>query len=110
MENFSFISPTKMYFGKKAETNLSDSLKEYKKVLVVYGTGSIKKNGIYDKVIEELKKSKVEYFELSGVRANPCISKVIEGLEIARKEHRSVNLDDASAGISAHAECIVQAY
>lgn len=110
MENFSFISPTKMYFGKNAETNLSDALKEYKKVLVVYGTGSIKKNGIYDKVIEELKKSKIEYFELSGVRANPCISKVIEGIEVARKEHVDIVLAIGGGSVIDSAKSICVGY
>ena len=84
MKDFTFVSPTKIFFGKKAEENLSSCLNAYKKVLFVYGQSSIKKTGVYSKVIEQLKAAKVEYFELSGIRPNPEISKVKEGLEIVR--------------------------
>lgn len=85
MQDFNFISPTKIYFGKNAEENLSDALKNHKKILMIYGQGSIKATGVYDKVVSQIKKVGIEIFELSGVRANPCISKVKEGIDIARK-------------------------
>ena len=87
MKDFSFVSPTKIYFGRSAEKNLSNALEGYKKVLLVYGQNSIKVNGIYSKVVEELNKTRVAYFELFGIRPNPEISKVKEGLKIVRENN-----------------------
>ena len=84
MKDFTFVSPTKIYFGKNALSNLSDAIKNYKKVLLVYGKSSVKKLGIYDNVVNQLKAAKIEYFEVSGVRPNPEISKVKEGLKLIR--------------------------
>ncbi len=86
--NFSFHNPTKLHFGEDALSKLSDELKNYgPKVLMVYGGGSIKRNGIYDAVIAELKKADKEVVELSGVMPNPTIEKVLEGARLARLEN-----------------------
>jgi len=86
MKDFTFVSPTRIHFGRNAIQNLSKEIEnKYSKVLLVYGFSSIKKNGIYDEVIKQLKSAKVQYFELSEIRPNPEISKVKEGLKIVRE-------------------------
>ena len=82
MKDFNFVSPTKIYFGKNALSYLSNEFKNYKKVLLVYGQSSIKKNGLYDEVVKQLLSAKTEYFEVSGVRPNPDIGKVKDGLKL----------------------------
>lgn len=85
--NFTFHNPTKLYFGDNSLENLSKELSKYgKKVMFAYGGGSIRKNGVYDAVIAELKKADKQVFEISGVMPNPTINKVMEGVELARKE------------------------
>jgi alcohol dehydrogenase YqhD (iron-dependent ADH family) len=84
--NFSYCNPTKLYFGEESMKYLADELKNYgKKVLLVYGGGSIKKNGIYDEVITILKDSGKGVTELSGVMANPTLDKLYEGVNLARE-------------------------
>lgn len=87
--NFTYCNPTKLYFGEDAFSNLSDELKKYgKNVVLVYGGGSIKKNGIYDAVKEILERSNKNVAEISGVMPNPTLAKLNEGIEIA-KEHQA---------------------
>lgn len=84
--NFTYHNPTKLYFGKDALDGLNEELPKYgKNVLLIYGGGSIKKNGIYDKVIKILEKCGKNVFEDAGVMPNPTIEKVYEGCERARK-------------------------
>lgn len=86
MENFTFQIPTRIHFGKGSISYLEE-LKNYgKKVLLVYGGGSIKKNGIYDKAMTILKNAGLEVLELSGVEPNPRIETVRAGVEICKKE------------------------
>ncbi len=81
--NFDYYNPTKIYFGKGSISNLDSELKKVgKKILFVYGTGSIKKTGIYDEVISILKRNDKEVFELSGVHSNPSYSSVLEGKKL----------------------------
>lgn len=83
--NFTYCNPTKLYFGKDALQGLNEELPKYgKSVLLVYGGGSIKKNGIYDKVVGRLKAHGKNIAEVSGVMPNPTIEKVYEGVTIAR--------------------------
>lgn len=83
--NFIYSNPTKLYFGKDALDGLNVELPKYgKNVLLVYGGGSIKKNGIYDKVISILKSNNKTIFEDAGVMPNPTIEKLNEGIERAR--------------------------
>ena len=87
MNNFIFNVPTKVHFGENAVDNLSAEIKNYgKKVLVCYGGGSIKKSGLYDKVIAQLKKADMEIFELSGIAPNPRIDSVREGAKICKEQ------------------------
>ena len=83
--NFTYYNPTKLYFGEDAINGLKEELKKYgKNVVLVYGGGSIKKNGIYDNVIAILKEAGKNVVEDSGVMSNPTIKKVYEGIDIAR--------------------------
>lgn len=87
--DFTYCNPTKLYFGENALDNLSTELKKYgKNVVLVYGGGSIKKNGIYDEVMEILKKEGKNVAEIAGVMPNPTVEKLYEGVEIA-KNHKA---------------------
>lgn len=86
MNNFDFCSPTKIFFGKDKETLIGDIIKEYgfKKVLFHYGKSSIFKTGLYDKVVDSLKRNNIEFIELGGVEPNPDITLVRKGVEICK--------------------------
>lgn len=85
MNNFTFHIPTDIRFGKGQIDVLPDELKKYgKKILLVYGGGSIKKTGLYDKVMELLKD--FEVYELSGIEPNPKLSSVRKGVEICKEK------------------------
>ena len=83
--NFSYCNPTKIYFGKDALEGLKEELPKYgKNVLLVYGGGSIKKNGIYDKVVAALKECGKTVYEDGGVMPNPTVEKLYEGVKRAK--------------------------
>lgn len=83
--NFVYANPTKLFFGDEAQKNLAEALKPFgKKVLLTYGGGSIKRNGIYDDVIAALKSAGKEVVELPGVMPNPTVDKLNEGVRVAR--------------------------
>lgn len=88
MIDFDFVAPTRIVFGRSAERRLSELLIEYgiRSALLVYGGGSIKKSGLYDRVIEQLKLAKVVFHEIGGIRANPAKESVFAGIKIL-KEH-----------------------
>ncbi|MEH7441369.1 iron-containing alcohol dehydrogenase [Bacillus sp. JJ1122] len=87
MDNFTFYNPTKLIFGKGQLEELKNEVPQYgKKVLLVYGGGSIKRNGLYDSVLKLLKEIDAEVFELSGVEPNPRISTVRKGVQICKEE------------------------
>ena len=86
MQNFYYNIPTKIYFGKGQIEQLGKNLKAITDhVLLAYGGGSIKKNGLYDKVIEQLKNADIQWEELSGIEPNPRIESVRKGVEICKK-------------------------
>ncbi len=86
--NFTYINPTKIYFGPDSILNLNTELAKYgKNVLFVYGGGSIKKNGIYDTIVGILKKNNKNIIEDSGVMSNPTRDKMNEGIALARKNN-----------------------
>ncbi|MFW5888741.1 MAG: iron-containing alcohol dehydrogenase [Bacillota bacterium] len=89
MDNFIFHSPTKFVFGKDTESQVGDLLNSYgaKKVLIHYGTGSIKRSGLFDKVVESLNQAKIDFVELGGVVPNPRDDLVYEGIELCKKEN-----------------------
>lgn len=89
MINFEFYTPTKIYFGKDTQNKVGEIIKNYgfKKILLHYGGGSIKKTGLYDQVIKSLKENEIEFIELGGVEANPKVSLVRVGVELCKKEN-----------------------
>ena len=88
MENFNFFNPTEIIFGKDRENEVGDAVLKYgKKVLLHYGGGSIKKSGLYDRVIRSLNEHGVSFVELPGVQPNPRLSLVRRGIELCKKEN-----------------------
>lgn len=86
MQNFKFICPTDFIFGKDTENVVGTEIRKYgKKVLLHYGGGHIKKNGLYDRVINSLKEQEIEILELGGVKANPDIALVREGVKLCKE-------------------------
>lgn len=86
--NFIYSNPTKIYFGDEAQKNLVDALSGFgKKVLLTYGGGSIKRNGVYNDVIAALNVAGKEVVELPGVMSNPTVEKLEEGRKIARENN-----------------------
>jgi len=93
MNNFVYDIPVKVYFGENQLCHLGEELSKYgKRVLLTYGGGSIKKTGLYDEVVAEIKKAGLELFELSGIEPNPRIASVRKGAEICKKENIDVLL------------------
>ncbi len=88
MENFEFYSPTRIIFGRGTEEKAGELAREYgKKVLLHYGGGSIKKYGLYDRVVQSLREAGVDFMELGGVEPNPRLELVQEGIRICRENN-----------------------
>ena len=86
--NFSYSNPTKLYFGEESLCSLNEELPKYgKTVQLIYGGGSIKKNGIYNQVMRLLKDNEKVVVEDGGVMPNPTVEKLREGVRIARENH-----------------------
>ena len=97
MENFDIYNPTKAIFGKYVIQKLSREVKHFgTRVLLVYGKGSIKRNGIYDAVMEQLKIAGAEVTEYAGIRPNPIIEDVREAVKLGKE--KNVNLVLAVGG------------
>ena len=88
MENFEFYSPTRFVFGRGAEAKTGELVKKHggAKVLLHFGGGSVKKSGVYDKVVASLEAAGVAYVPLGGVQPNPRSGLVREGIELCRRE------------------------
>lgn len=88
MFNFTYYTPTKVVFGKEAEKEVGSLVKAQncKKVLIHYGSGSVKKTGLLDKIKAALDAEKINYIELGGVVPNPRLSLVRQGIELVKKE------------------------
>lgn len=87
MIDFSFQNPTRIHFGRNALEKLPKEVERYgKRVLLVYGGGSIKRTGVYDAVLQKLNEADAQVWELAGVQPNPRLSLVREGIEVCRKE------------------------
>ncbi len=108
MNNFTYYNPTKIEFGKEKENNIGSYLAEagIKKVLFLYGTRSVKASGLYDKIINSLNKSKIEFVELSGVVSNPLLSKVNEGIELSKKHKIEAVLGIGGGSVADSAKAI----
>lgn len=88
MINFSYQNATKIIFGKDTENEVGNESKKYgSRILLHYGGGSIKKSGLYDRVVKSLKDAGVEIFELGGVKPNPRLSLVRAGIELCHKNN-----------------------
>lgn len=86
--NFIYSNPTKLYFGDKSLDFLEEEIKKYgKTVQLIYGGGSIKKNGVYDSVVKALKNAGKTIIEDAGVMPNPTVEKLYEGVKIARENN-----------------------
>ncbi len=104
---FSYCNPTKLYFGKEALGGLKEELPKYgKNVLLVYGGGSIKKNGIYDSVLAVLKECGKNVFEDGGVMPNPTTEKLYEGIERAKKANAEFILAVGGGSVCDYAKAL----
>ena len=84
--NFEYYNPTKLIFGENSVNKLKDELANYgTNILLVYGGGSIKKTGLYDKVMNALNEANKKVTELPGVMPNPTLEKLYEGIQVARE-------------------------
>ena len=105
--NFTYCNPTKLYFGKNALEGLKEELLKYgKNVLLVYGGGSIKKNGIYDKVVAVLKDCGKRIFEDAGVMPNPTTDKLAEGVARAREAKADLILAVGGGSVCDYAKAV----
>lgn len=105
--NFSYCNPTKLYFGEDALDSLSAELPKYgKNVVLIYGGGSIKKNGIYDEVVKLLAAGGKNVAEISGVMPNPTVDKLYEGVEIARKHQADFLLAVGGGSVCDYAKAV----
>lgn len=105
--NFTYCNPTKLYFGENSLEFLNTELPKYgRRVVLIYGGGSIKKNGIYDEVMEILKKNEKEVAEISGVMPNPTLSKLYEGIEIARNHQADFLLAVGGGSVCDYAKAV----
>ena len=88
MDNFTFYSPTYFCFGKDSENKIGEMVERFggKKVLIHYGGGSIRHNGVFDSVVASLNEKKIPFVELGGVMPNPRSGLVYQGIELCRKE------------------------
>ena len=87
MLNFDFYAPSRILFGKDEEKRIGDLLQPYsQKLLLHYGGGSIKANGLYESVTASLKRSGIEFVELGGVKPNPRLSLVHTGIALCKSE------------------------
>lgn len=105
--NFSYCNPCKLYFGDKSLDYLNTELPKYgKNVVLIYGGGSIKKNGIYDDVVKILEAQGKNVAELSGVMPNPTLAKLYEGIEIARKHQADLLLAVGGGSVCDYAKAV----
>lgn len=91
--NFSYLNATKLYFGDDSLKYLNEELPKYgRNVQIIYGGGSIKRNGIYDEVVRILRENGKTIIEDGGVMPNPTVEKLREGVWIARENHSDLLL------------------
>lgn len=107
LENFSYCNPAKLYFGDQSLDYLNTELPKYgKNVVLIYGGGSIKKNGIYDDVIKILEAQGKNVAEIAGVMPNPTLAKLYEGIEIARKHQADLLLAVGGGSVCDYAKAV----
>lgn len=105
--NFSYCNPAKLYFGDQSLDYLKTELPKYgKNVVLIYGGGSIKKNGIYDDVIKILEAQGKNVAEIAGVMPNPTLAKLYEGIEITRKHQADLLLAVGGGSVCDYAKAV----
>lgn len=105
--NFTYSNPTKLYFGENAIDNLKEELNNYgKTVMLSYGNGSIKKNGIYDEVVKILHSCGKTVIEDSGVMPNPTVHKLYEGCRLARENDVDLILAVGGGSVCDYAKAV----
>ena len=105
--NFSYCNPAKLYFGDDSLRFLSEELHKYgPNVVLIYGGGSIKKNGIYEEVTRILQESGKNVAEIAGVMPNPTLAKLYEGIEIARSHHADLLLAVGGGSVCDYAKAV----
>lgn len=105
--NFEYCNPTKLYFGEDSLNYLNTELPKYgDNVVLIYGGGSIKKNGIYDDVCRILKDNGKNVAEISDVMPNPTLEKLYEGVEIARNHHADLLLAVGGGSVCDYAKAV----
>ena len=108
--NFSYRNATKLYFGEDSLKSLNEELPKYgKNIQLIYGGGSIKRNGLYDEIIRILKENGKNIIEDGGVMPNPTIDKVRDGIRIARENDVDLLLSVGGGSCCDYArECFAQ--
>ena len=105
--NFAYCNPTKIYFGEDSLNYLNTELPKYgNNAVLIYGGGAIKKNGIYDAVMEILKKNGKNVAEISGVMPNPTLAKLYEGIETARNHKADLLLAVGGGSVCDYAKAV----
>lgn len=108
MNNFIYQCPTKMIFGKDQIQSLATQLDKSEKILLLYGGGSIKKNGVYDAVLAQL--SGFSYVEFGGVEANPQFDTCVRAAKLAREQNATLILAVGGGSVADAAKFIAQIY
>ncbi|MDO4516276.1 MAG: iron-containing alcohol dehydrogenase [Bacillota bacterium] len=104
---FTYHNPTKLYFGQGSIQSLNEELPKYGSgVVLIYGGGSIKKNGIYDTVVEILKENGKWVTEIAGVMPNPTLEKLYEGIQIAREHPTDLILAVGGGSVCDYAKAV----
>ncbi|MDA7816671.1 iron-containing alcohol dehydrogenase [Sulfurimonas sp.] len=108
MHDFTYYNPTKIEFGKDKENNIGQYIKEsgVKSVLLHHGKGSIKKSGLYDRIIKSLNESNISFKELDGVVSNPLLSKVHDGVQIVKENKLEAVLAVGGGSVADSAKAI----
>ncbi|WP_294964651.1 iron-containing alcohol dehydrogenase [Sulfurimonas sp.] len=108
MNDFMYHNPTKIEFGREKENNIGQYIKEanIESILLVYGSGSIKKNGLYEKIIASLKTNGISYEELDGVVSNPLLSRVNDGIKIIKEKKIQAVLGVGGGSVADSAKAI----
>ena len=110
--NFGYCNPTRLYFGDNSLKYLNRELKKYgPNILLTYGGGSIKKNGIYDEIIQILEMNDKTVFELPGVMSNPTVHKLYEGCDLVKANKIDLILAVGGGSVCDYAKALsVSAY
>jgi alcohol dehydrogenase YqhD (iron-dependent ADH family) len=112
MKNFVFRNPTKIIFGDNAVESIFKDIKSqgYKNILLLYGRGSIFKNGLYDRLIKNFRDNNLVFSEFGGIKPNPVLSKVKEGIEFSREKNIDCILAVGGGSVIDSAKAIAAGY